>query len=58
MRLILQTANVTADAKNCSYPNKVTVTNASELQEEVKMDHVCAKYKNNYRSNITGYGYG
>lgn len=50
MQLILQTANVTADAKNCSYPNKVTVTNASELQEEVKMDHVCAKYKNNYRS--------
>ena len=29
MQLILQTANVTADAKNCSYPNKVTVTNAS-----------------------------
>ena len=50
MQLILQTANVTADAKNCSYPNKVTVTNASELQEAVKMDHVCAKYKNNYRS--------
>lgn len=50
MQLILQTANVTADAKNCSYPNKVTITNASELQEAVKMDHVCAEYKNNYRS--------
>lgn len=50
MQLILQTANVTADAKNCSYPNKITVTNASELQEAVKMDHVCAEYKNNYRS--------
>ena len=50
MQLILQTANVTADAKNCSYPNKVTVTNASELQEAVKMDHVCAEYKKNYRS--------
>lgn len=50
MQLILQTANVTADAKNCSYPNKVTVTNASQLQEAVKMDHVCAEYKNNYRS--------
>lgn len=49
MQLILQTANVTADAKNCSYPNKVMVTNASELQEAVKMDHVCAEYKNNYR---------
>ena len=24
MQLILQTANVIADAKNCSYPNKVT----------------------------------
>lgn len=50
MQLILQTANVTADAKNCSYPNKVAVTNALELQEAVKMDHVCAEYKNNYRS--------
>lgn len=27
-----------------------TVTNASELQEAVKMDHVCAEYKKNYRS--------
>lgn len=24
MQLILQTANVTADAKNCSYPSNIT----------------------------------
>ena len=47
MQLILQTANVTADAKNCSYPNKVTVINASELQEAVKMDHVVVMYLDN-----------
>ena len=51
MRLILQTANVVSDAKNCLYPNRVEVTNAKELQEAVRFDHVCAEYDKNYRSN-------
>lgn len=50
MRLVLQTANVVSDAKNCLYPNRVEVTNAKELQEAVKFDHVCAEYTKNYRS--------
>ncbi len=50
MRLILQTANVVCDAKNCLYPTRVEVSNATELREAVKFDHVCAEYKGNYRS--------
>ena len=50
MHLVLQTANVVSDAKNCLYPNRVEVTNAKELQEAVKFDHVCAEYTKNYRS--------
>lgn len=54
MRLILQTANVVCDAKNCLYPNTKTVGNAGELQEAVKFDHVCAVYRKNYR-NISNF---
>ena len=50
MKLILQTANIVGDEKNCLYPNRAEVTNAEELQEAVKMDHVCAEYDNDYRS--------
>lgn len=50
MRLVLQTANVVSDAKNCLYPNRVEAEDAAELQEAIKMDHVCGEYKKNYRS--------
>lgn len=50
MRFVLQTADVVSDAKNCLYPNRVEVGSAKELQEAVKFDHVCAEYRNNYRS--------
>lgn len=50
MRFILQTANVTAEATNCVYPNKVEVTSADELKEAVKFDHVCGEFQKNYRS--------
>ncbi len=50
MRLILQTANVAGDEKNCLYPNRAEVTSAEELQSAVRMDHVCAEYDNDYRS--------
>ena len=40
MKLILQTANIVGDEKNCLYPNRAEVTSAEELQEAVKMDHV------------------
>ena len=50
MKLVLQTANIVGDEKNCLYPNRAEVTSAEELQEAVKMDHVCAEYDNDYRS--------
>jgi len=50
MRLVLQTANVVLDAKNCLYPNRVEAGDAAELQEAIKKDHVCGEYKKNYRS--------
>lgn len=45
MKLILQTANVVGDEKNCLYPNRAEISSAEELQEAVKMDHVCAEYQ-------------
>lgn len=44
MRLVLQTANVVSDAKNCLYPNRVEAGDAAELQEAIKKDHVCGEY--------------
>ena len=46
----MQTANIVGDEKNCLYPNRAEVTSAEELQEAVKMDHVCAEYDNDYRN--------
>ena len=50
MRLILQTANVVCDAKNCLYPTRVEINDVTGLREAIKFDHVCAEYKGNYRS--------
>ena len=50
MQLTLFTANCAGNKANCSYPNKVIITSASELQKAVRADHVCAAYKDNYRS--------
>lgn len=50
MQLTICTANCTGNQKNCLYPNKCVVVSEEELKEAVKLDHVCAAYKNNYRS--------
>ena len=50
MKLIIQTANIAGDAKNCIYPNRREISSAGELREAVRNDHVCAEYENNYRS--------
>lgn len=50
MKLVFYTADCVGNAKNCSYPNRFEVTNADELIAVVSKDHVCAEYKNNYRS--------
>ncbi len=54
MFLVLQTANVTADAKNCVYPNRKEITSADELKEAVRFDHVCGEFTKNYR-NISNF---
>jgi P4 family phage/plasmid primase-like protien len=54
MKLTIYTANVTGMESNCRYPNKVVITNADELKTAVTFDHVCAQFKNAYRS-IAGF---
>lgn len=54
MFFVLQTANVTADAKNCVYPNRKEITSADELREAVMFDHVCGEFTKNYR-NISNF---
>lgn len=50
MDFVLQTADVTADAKNCVYPNKRRITSEDELKAAVRFDHVCGEFRNDYRS--------
>lgn len=50
MILVLQTADVTADAKNCFYPNRVEITSGDGLKAAAGFDHVCGEFKKNYRS--------
>ena len=50
MQFELFTANCTGDAGNCSYPNKVVASDPAQLAAVVSKDHVCATYKNDYRS--------
>ena len=52
MELLIFTANQTGNKKNCYYPNRVVAKNAAELQNAVMKDHVCAEYRNDYRSNV------
>lgn len=51
MKLILYVARCTGDEKNCLYPNKREVNDPEDLKEAVRTDHVCALYKDSYRSN-------
>ena len=45
------TANCCGDSSNCVYPNKAHITDSASFVAAIKQDHVCAAYKNNYRSN-------
>ena len=51
MELILYTADCTGIPSNCVYPHEVVVDSKEKMVEAIEKDHVCAKYKNNYRSN-------
>ncbi|MDO4812392.1 MAG: phage/plasmid primase, P4 family [Eubacteriales bacterium] len=43
-------ANYTQNAKNTTYPTAVLITDVKSLQDAICYDHVCAKYKDNRRS--------
>lgn len=47
----LYTANTAGKNQNCIYPNMVRITDKASFVDAIKYDHVCAKYKNNYRAN-------
>ena len=49
MELTLFTAKCIGKKANCSYPDRAMITTPEELQSAVRMDHVCAAYKDNYR---------
>ncbi len=51
MQMTFYHANCVGVAANCSYPHKVLANDAKAMEKVVSHDHVCATYKNNYRSN-------
>ena len=50
MKFTLFTASCTGVESNCRYPQKQEIQNAQELKAAAQFDHVCAAYKNSYRS--------
>lgn len=50
MKFTVFTAFCTGREANCRYPQKREIQTAQELKEAAQFDHVCAAYKNNYRS--------
>lgn len=50
MQLTIYTARCRGNKANCVYPDRRVVSTAEEMAAAAKLDHVCAEYKNNYRS--------
>lgn len=50
MKFTVFTASCTGMESNCRYPQKREIQTAQDLKEAAQFDHVCAAYKNNYRS--------
>lgn len=50
MKFTLFTASCTGMESNCRYPQKREIQNAQDLKAAAQFDHVCAAYKNSYRS--------
>lgn len=49
--ITIYSAKVVGAAGNCRYPIKVEVNDAATMKCAVSKDYVCAKYKDDYRSN-------
>lgn len=50
MQMTIYDAVTVGSKSNCVYPNPVTVTGADTMKQAAAFDHVCAAYKQNYRS--------
>ena len=50
MQMTIYDAVTVGSRSNCVYPNPVTVTDADTMRQAATFDHVCAAYKQNYRS--------
>ena len=50
MRLTIFTANCTGRKSNSVYPDKSIIESPEEMNRAVRLDHVCAAYKDNRRS--------
>lgn len=50
MQMTIYDAVTVGSRSNCVYPNSVTVTDADTMRQAAAFDHVCAAYKQNYRS--------
>lgn len=50
MKFTVFTASCTGREANCRYPQKREIHTAQDLKKAAAFDHVCAAYKNNYRS--------
>lgn len=50
MQMTIYDAATVGSRSNCVYPNPVTVTDADTMRKAAAFDHVCAAYKQNYRS--------
>lgn len=50
MTISLFTADCTGNPKNCHYRNRVEATSAQAFRKAIGFDHVCAAYRDSYRS--------
>ncbi len=50
MHFTLSTAGNSGQASNTIYPHQQAITNAQELEQAVRYDHVCGQFKNNQRT--------
>lgn len=51
MQITLFQADCLYQPANCQYPHKMVITSKTDMAKLQSRDHVCAEYKNNYRSN-------
>lgn len=50
MQMTIYDAATVGSSSNCVYPNAVAVTDADTMKRAAAFDHVCAAYRQNYRS--------